>query len=183
MIGAKSSNIRCVQVVSNKPAQWDKIINFAKEFDEYYYIFHDKDKDEDGNIKTKHLHCIVYDKNGTSLLAWCNRWAHIVPPNMVNIVLFKASSIKYLTHETAQAKADGKALYRRSDLVTNKQEKYYSLFNDNNATIPEKLQDFELLKNKKISPQEFVQKYRTEIDKLNFYHQMAVFKEIYKYGL
>lgn len=51
MVGAKSNNIRCVQITSNQPAQWDKIINFAKEFDEWYYIFHDKDLDETGELK------------------------------------------------------------------------------------------------------------------------------------
>lgn len=183
MVGAKSTNVRCVQIISNIPNQWDKIINFAKEFDEYYYIFHDKDTDEDGNLKKKHIHCVVYDKNGTSLLAWINRWSGIVPPQFVERVLFKQPTLRYLTHETAQAISDGKYKYPRSAVVTNKIEKYLSLFNNTSSTVPERLQDFTLVKTKKMSVEKYVEKYRTEIDNLNFYQQNKLFAELFKYGL
>lgn len=183
MIGAKSNNIRTVQITSNIPAQWDKIINFAKEFDEYYYIFHDKDKDENGETKKKHIHCVVYDRAGTTLLRWCARWQDIVPANMVDVVLFKQPTLRYLTHETAQAIADGKYRYPRTNVITNVQEKYLRIFQDNIATIPERFSDFQLVKSGKMSAQEFVEKYRTEISDLNFYHQLAVYREVSKYGL
>lgn len=183
MIGSKSSNIRCVEVVSNIPASFDKIVNFAKEFDEYYYIFHDKDKNEYGDLKKKHIHCIVYDKAGTSLSAWVRRWSGIVPPNFIEIINFKPNAIRYLTHETAQAKAEHKYIYARDDVSTNCVEKYLSYFSDNISTVPDRLNDFTLVKSGKLSVEKYVEKYRTEIDGLNFYQQNKLFEALYKYGL
>lgn len=183
MVGAKSNNIRCVQITSNQPAQWEKIINFAKEFDEWYYIFHDKDLDDAGELKKKHIHCVVYDKAGTSLGMWVARWADIVPANFVDRVLWKQNTLRYLTHETAQAQRDGKYKYARDDVITNVPEKYLGIFNEQTSTIPERLKDFQLVKTGKMSVADFVEKYRVDIDKLNFYQQIRLFGDLEKYGL
>lgn len=182
-VGTKSKNIRTVEVVSNIPEQMKKIELFAKEFDEYYYIYHDCDKDDDGTTKKRHIHCIVFDKNGTTLNAWISRWSHIVPANMVEMKLYKPSAIKYLTHETAQAIADGKYLYDRRSVVTNRPEKYNSYFSNTEITVAEKLEDFMALKNKEITFSEYVEKYRAEINELNIYQQNRLFGDLMKYGL
>lgn len=184
MIGAKSKNIRYVEVVSNIPEQMEKIANFAKEFETYYYIYHNKDKDADGSIKKRHIHCIVYDKAGTSLGGWISRFSSIgIPANLIEIKNFPSAAIKYLTHETAQAISDGKHKYSRDDVITNKREKYLRYFQDSFTTIPERLNDFQLLKTRKLSVENFVEKYRVEIDELNFYQQMRLFGDLHKYGL
>lgn len=182
--GKKSTNIRCVEVISNIPQQIEKIINYAMDYPEYYYIFHDKDKRDDGSLKTTHIHCLICDTNGTTLATWIGRLATIgVPGNMVQQVMFKSQAVRYLTHETAQAKAEGKYVYNRSDVKTNKPDKYASYFGGSNACTTERLDDFLKLKSHQISVQEYVEKYRSEIDELNFYQQVRVFGDLAKYGL
>lgn len=182
-IGAMSRNIRTVEVVSNVPEQIKKIKSYAKEFDEYYYIIHDMDKDEDGSLKKPHIHCIVYDRGGTTLARWCARWSGIVPPNFVENKICKPQAVRYLTHETQKAIEDGKYKYPRTSVITNVPEKYNNYFNDTEHTVSEKLDDFLKLKNKQMTVQEFCEKYRSEIYNLNFYQQSRLFGDLVKYGL
>lgn len=98
----------------------DDIENVIRELNpsEYAYILHDKDKELDGKSKKPHYHI------------WC-RWETPVRNSMITKVLglsdkysvktarSRKACIKYLTHETAEAKAMGKYKYDRALIVTN----------------------------------------------------------------
>lgn len=85
---------------------------------EYAYILHDKDVHLDGTPKKPHYHI------------WC-RWETPVRNSMITRTLglstdyivktarSRKACIKYLTHETAEAKAMGKYKYDRALIKTN----------------------------------------------------------------
>lgn len=71
----------------------------------YACIIHDKDKDDDGNIKKEHIHLLIFFNNarwGSSILKEIN----IDNPNLIQFRDNKVESIRYLIH------ADNKNKYQ-----------------------------------------------------------------------
>jgi len=84
----------------------------------YYAILHDKDVDELGVLKTKHLHLILVSRSYTRASTWLRRIKEVtnVEDNQIslqhcdNIV----ASVQYLIHQNSPSKYQ----YERSDILT-----------------------------------------------------------------
>lgn len=84
------------------------------------YILHDADLKEDGTPKGNHYHVYLYFKNerkGNGLVALAKRSAATDNNLIVAVQNDSADAIEYFTHESADAKADGKTLYPASAIV------------------------------------------------------------------
>lgn len=71
---------------------------------DYFYIVHDKDVDDDGTLKTKHLHFVIECKNRKLLSTWLNVIADTLGlPSTTGIMIQKTTafvgSVQYLTHQ------------------------------------------------------------------------------------
>lgn len=76
----------------------------------YYYITHDKDNNK------VHTHYLLYTNGSTTTIDHISKECDI-PKNKIEKKNFLQSSIKYLTHESTNAKE--KALYNWKDINTN----------------------------------------------------------------
>lgn len=115
----KNERQRAFNLVINKNA---KCFNEVKQIIEnlcnvalYGLILHDKDIAEDGQIKEPHYHLYLKFKNARTFQSIIKQFegAHI--ENVIN----ENQSIKYLLHNTSNAKAQGKYQYSIDELLTN----------------------------------------------------------------
>lgn len=94
-----------------------------KQLKAYAYILHDKDTIEIGELKTSHCHVIVSLVNNTTCEAVRNWFRGFVDNRGLPVNTLAQSchdifaAFDYLTHNTEQAKSDGKYLYSDSDIV------------------------------------------------------------------
>lgn len=96
-----------------------------KQIRAYAYIEHDKDINEDLTPKERHIHLLLQLVNANTLDA-VRKWfkgfvdAENKEINTLGQIMHDASaSFDYLTHDTEQAKADGKYQYNTEDIITN----------------------------------------------------------------
>lgn len=115
----KNERQRAFNLVINKNA---KCFNEVKQIIEnlcnvalYGLILHDKDIAEDGQIKEPHYHLYLKFKNARTFQSIIKQFegAHI------ESVINENQSIKYLLHNTSNAKAQGKHQYAVEELLTN----------------------------------------------------------------
>lgn len=106
----------------------------------YAYAYHDKDKKEDGTLKEPHTHLILVLYCATSLSA-VRRWfsgysdenGEITTTAQICSDVF--SQYDYLTHNTPQARAEGKYQYDKSIVKVNKtaiEERYFQASEESN---------------------------------------------------
>lgn len=175
---AQSKNIKCIELVTNKSQDFNRVLLWAQDFEQYFYIVHDKDVNKKtGEVIAPHVHCLVYMKNGTTQNGWFARVGDLVPKNFVEFINNKRASIMYLTHETAQAQADGKHVYDRSELKTNVPDYYASLWSSSVSAI-DMYRDFASLRCAKMTPEEFIEKYQGQLSSCGFYQKLRVFSTI-----
>lgn len=91
----------------------------------YAYIEHNKDINEDGTPKERHLHILLRLINNRTLddvRNWFKGYTDVsgLPINTLGQVMHDiSSSFEYLTHDTEQARADCKHLYDPTEIVSN----------------------------------------------------------------
>lgn len=106
------------------------VIDVFKDF-EYFYIIHDKDIDENGNLKTRHMHLILLSENriSTDLLInmLCMTSKGIINDNLISdkYVGNLAKAMQYLTHKNDRSKT----LYSTDEVVSNNYDKFYNYYN------------------------------------------------------
>lgn len=170
-------NIRCITFSDNEPAHWEELIKITKaNYQNYYYIYHDKDLDENGNLKKKHLHIVAFDKGGTSFKAHCSRYESVIPANMIRKVRSPRAIVRYLTHKDSPNKAQ----YDEKEVFTNSLSKYRAYLRDEIDDLG-LYENYMLLKSGKISVGEFLEIYRSELATLNFYQKCQLFKTLNQY--
>ena len=115
----KNERQRAFNLVINKNAKCfneiKQIIENLCNVDLYSLILHDKDVDEDGQIKEPHYHLYLKFINARTCQSIIKQFegAHVEIPINEN------QSIKYLLHATKNAKAQGKHQYAVAELLTN----------------------------------------------------------------
>ena len=171
--------------ISN-PEQFDSVISSLSNCRYYAYIFHDRDyyKSTDkkvvdgiakvGHIKPVHLHFVANDRH--NLRTWAK--ALDIPQNMICICHDWRKSNRYLVHFDDP----DKALYQKSEVVTNSPLRFESYFHDLNEVNPLDLyQDMELLYSRKLTRKEFIEKYKLTLNTQSFYSQFKIYQEILKH--
>ena len=114
-------NVRCIAICDNVEEHWEELLKITKaNYQNYYYIYHDKDINEDGTLKKKHLHILAMDRGGTSFKAHCERFSSVIPSHMILKVKSPRAMARYLTHKDNLDKYQ----YKDSEVFTNSKEKY-----------------------------------------------------------
>lgn len=134
------------------------IVNFV---DYYAYILHDKDETDN------HYHFYVEYKNPRSFLTVANDL--MVPVNQLQKVKSKSAILAYLTHSGQKDKYH----YDKSLVVANFD------FTSEKVDFSQLSRDFYLLKNGKMTPQEFLSVYESQISTSTFYNQLRILQLIY----
>lgn len=95
---------------------------------EIYYAYHDKDREEDGSLKTPHYHIVLRFKYNCGKSFKTMKSKYFLNSHIEQVIDFN-NAVLYLTHETATAIKEGKYRYDR-DVVVNvfnsDIEKYYN---------------------------------------------------------
>lgn len=94
---------------------------------ECYFINHNKDKEKDGKAKTNHSHVVIKlpHNQGKTFTAM----KRLFPTSHIEPVVEWTNAVLYLTHETINAKEEGKTLYDRSEVVNVFGTDFLSYFN------------------------------------------------------
>lgn len=82
---------------------------------EAYFIMHDKDINEDGTLKDKHIHLAIQFKYNCGKTF--SAMKSILPQSHIEQCINFTNAVLYLTHETQQAIKEGKYKYDRSEVV------------------------------------------------------------------
>lgn len=162
-------NCRAITITDNKPEHWDDIISIGKSsYEDYFYIFHDKDDTD------KHLHILLLDKGGTTLKRHCERFSSVIPANFVEKVRSPRAMARYLIHKDQPDKFQ----YDSSLVITNNKDKYASYLLDHNNDVVKEYQDYLRLFRGEITIDEYLDKYRGEFSTMPFYQKTAFFHKI-----
>lgn len=153
------------------PDQFISIIECLEGCDYYAYIYHDKDIDENGNLKPVHLHFVAHARH------YLSRWSKLlgIPENMIEIPRNFRSVNRYLIH----ADDPEKYQYSVSDVVTNKPFKFKMFLEDNQELKPSDLfNDLMRLKERRIAKEDFIAKYQFFIYKQSFLSQYKILTDL-----
>lgn len=96
-------------------------------FPQWFYIKHDRDKNEDGTLKKVHYHIIVTKTNPATIKTVAKQLG--IPQNYIQRVQNFKSMVAYLTHDEQQDKIQ----YSKDEIITNCSEivnKAYSVDTD-----------------------------------------------------
>lgn len=106
----------------------DVLLKHDKQIRAYAYIEHDKDVDENGDIKPRHIHILIRTIQGRTVRDICNWFSGFFDYNGLGINTLGqemhdiSNSYLYLTHSTPQALEEGKYQYSPNDICTNNRE-------------------------------------------------------------
>lgn len=95
---------------------WQNKVGSLLEFP-YAYCIHDKDCDENGEIRKTHVHFILAYSNTTTKNCIIELFSRLGVINTCQVTRNIRNSYDYLIHDTADAKADGKYLYDKSERI------------------------------------------------------------------
>ncbi len=121
----------------------DVLYRHDRQIRAYAYIEHNRDTNEDGTPKDRHIHILLHLVNASTVdrvRDWFKGYTDTLglPVNTLGQVMHDiSSSFEYLTHETEQAKAEGKFIYDKSEVVSN-DIKYFqdnTLYDEDNITL------------------------------------------------
>lgn len=109
----------------------------------YAYIEHNRDKNEDGTPKERHIHLLLKLVNNTTVEAvrnWFKGYTDVngLPINTLGQPMHDiTSSFDYLTHETEQARAEGKELYSKEEIISNDIQYFQdnTLYDEDNISL------------------------------------------------
>ena len=151
------------------PEQWDSVISCISGCKYYAYIFHDSD---DG--KVKHLHFIAEARHNAK------RWSELlgIPVNMLEFPRNFRAVNRYLIHKDSPDKFQ----YDPKAVITNRPTRFSSYLQDNiELNSVDMFKDLQLLKNKKITCFDFLEKYKYWLDQQSFYTKFKIYSEILRY--
>lgn len=173
---SESRKFRYIQVTDNCPDNWDKIIKVAQScYSKYWYIFHDRDLDDNGQVKKKHLHLVCYDDSPNFITKGIKNFEGATLPNLVEGCRNGRACIRYLVHKDDPQKQQ----YDITEVVTNSPQQLTSALADSD-TIVGLYQSYEELRTGKISVGDFIQRYKQELSSMNFYQQISTFNLLHK---
>lgn len=155
--------------------QFDNLILGLKESLFWAYIFHDKDKNEDGSAKPKHIHFIA--QNAPRSFDW---WSDAlgIPSNFIERVHRPRAMVRYLIHLDDPDKAQ----YSLDEIETNDRRYLETYFNQDTDKMNTNLfYDIKRLRFGRITPDEFIDRYDLELRKMAFYNRFRLFNEIAKF--
>lgn len=123
----KGNRVQTKKATWKSKEEWKKMIieefnNYEKmgNYDEIYYVFHDRDIDENGQEKELHVHYVVRYRNPRSL----DNIAELFNTELRNInkVVQEAGALRYLSHTTEDSIRERKTRYNVSEItiITNK---------------------------------------------------------------
>ena len=173
-------NVRYITISDNCSEHWPSLLSIVKSnYDFYAYIYHDADKNEDGSLVPKHLHILAYDMSGTTLKAHCERFSSVIPPNFICKVKSPRAMARYLIHKDNKEKHQ----YAIDDVQTSDKDKYLLWVNGNDVSNSlDEYHDFLLVKQGKMSIDEYIQKYQFEFARLNFYQKNSLYHKLSNIG-
>ena len=115
----------CLSTYLSKAFVSDILLKHDKQIRAYAFIEHNKDIDDDGQLKECHIHILIRTINARTVQDVVNWFKGFYDVNGLPINTFGqemhdiSSSFDYLTHSTEQAKEDGKHQYDKSEIVSN----------------------------------------------------------------
>ena len=86
------------------PANWaivEELLNFVRTLPKYYYILHDGDYTEDGELKKPHYHCLIdfgSSRNLSTVVGYFSSFSEFLKENSFERIISKVGSIRYLVH-------------------------------------------------------------------------------------
>jgi len=138
----------------------------------YAWIIHDKDINPETNqLIEKHVHAYIEFPNPRSFDSVAELIG--IPPNMLLKVIDKNGILQYLIHKNQPDKFqyDFKDIQSNFDL-----EPFFSM-----DKSPQLWDDFNKLRSHKISPNEFYELHKAEINRNAFYQRLKIFQLISDY--
>lgn len=167
-----SRYVRYITITDNDPANWDKIIKVAKSSYKYYwYIFHDSDTDDNGQIKKKHLHLVCYDSSPSTIKKAISNFEGCTLPNLVEACRNGRAMLRYLIHLDDKDKFQ----YESKQVQTNNMTQFLNAIQDT-GSVTSLFEDYEKVRTAQISVGEFIEKYKEHVSGMNFYQQLQTFK-------
>lgn len=167
-----SRYIRYITVTDNVEDNFDKIIKVAQSCYKYYwYVFHDKDLDEDGTIKKRHLHLVCFDSSPSTIQKAIKNFEGATLPNLVEACHNGRAMLRYLIHKDDPDKFQ----YEANEVHTNNLQQFLSAIEDSDV-VTAIFEDYEHVRRAEISVGDFIKKYKQHISGMNFYQQLQTFK-------
>jgi plasmid replication protein RepB len=136
------------------------------------WIIHDEDVDKDtGEMVPVHLHAYIEFPNPRSFESVSDQLG--IPPNMILKVIDKKGLLQYFTHTNQPEKH----LYSMDEISSNFDVKpFYEKFDDSLFS------DYASLRAGVMSPPEFYENHKQEINESGFYPRLRIFDLIYSAG-
>lgn len=106
----------------------DVILKHDKQIKAYAFIEHDRDCDDNGEIKPRHIHILLRLIQARTVADICNWFSGYFDDKGIGINTLGqemhdiSSSYLYLTHSTPQSLEEGKYQYSTNDIFTNDRE-------------------------------------------------------------
>lgn len=100
-------------IIYDKEVLYEKLDYLSNFCGEYAYILHDKDKDDNGELKKPHYHLRIFGVNQKSITAWADFLN--VKENEIQVLENKRRAIRYLIH----LDSPNKYQYNSLDIVSN----------------------------------------------------------------
>lgn len=120
----KELRVRVVNIMQYEEfltlAKIENVVASYKTIDKYAYIKHDKDVDENGDLKKPHFHIVLKLKTPV-FLSQIAGWFDI-PANFINVPKGQSAftqCCQYLTHETDKEQEKGKYRYEDNEVIAN----------------------------------------------------------------
>lgn len=153
------------------PAQWADVISGLNSCIFYAYIYHDSDSHADGTQIEKHLHFVAID-TPRKLSTWGNMLN--LPENMIQYCRSPRASVRYLTHYDDPSKHQ----YELSQVITNKPARVKGYYENRDKDINSEYLDYMAVRQGKMPVCDFLEKYNLDIQKMNIYNRIKMFKEL-----
>lgn len=149
--------------------QMDNIKKFCIEFPYYAYIIHQPDSDDD----RLHIHFLVCNNGKCAIKSVAERLS--VDYGVVQATRTPRTYSRYMLHKGF----DKSDKYTIDDVVTNNKDRFAYFIDDSCVNSRALYADFKELASGRILPDDFIEKYQGEMEKLNFYQKMRLYREIY----
>jgi len=142
-----------------------EFIKLVEQFPMYAWITHDKDVNSDtGELIEKHVHAFIEVKNPRSFKSVAESLN--VSENMVCKVIDKNGILQYLIHKNQPDKFQ----YEFTEIHSNFNLEPFFMTKSNTLWV-----DFNNLRRRKITPDEFYDIHKSEIDANAFYQRLRIF--------
>lgn len=152
--------------VTRDPEDMFNLVTNINESNFYAYINHDNDGTDD------HIHYIL-NVSGSRSIKSIGEMLDI-NPQYIQVCKRVKGYARYLLHKDDFDKYQ----YRLEQIFTSDIDRYLSLINNSSTNISELFSDYQLVVYGRLSAIEFIEKYRQDFTKLNFYQKIKVFDSL-----